>query len=116
VALETVYRRGHQRPAQDDARIVDEVARREAIGTIEHQVVLRKERAHVRCAQLERMGNDAHFRVQRREPLASGLGFQLSETLAVEQHLALEVGEIDAVAIEQPERAAAGRREVKRRR
>ena len=50
----------------------------------------------------------------RREPLASGLGLRPRDGVAVEQHLALQVGQIDAVAIEKPERAAAGRRQIQR--
>jgi hypothetical protein len=116
VTFETMDGRRHQRPAQNHAGVIYEVTRGEAVGAIEHQVVLREELAHVPCAQLERMGDDAHFGIERGEALAPALRLQLTEARAVEQHLALQIREIDAVVIEKSERAAAGRSQVQRRR
>src|SRR5207248_6760920 len=66
--------------------------------------------------ELEGVGHDADFGIEAREPLASGLRLRLCDDPAVEEHLALKVGELDPVAVEESERAAAGRREIQRRR
>ena len=103
-------------PPEEHAGVVDEIARRQAIAAIEHQVVPGDELHHVGGLQFHRVRDDPDLRIQRGEALASGLGLGAREGAGVEQHLALQVGQLDAIAVEQAERAAAGRRQVQRRR
>jgi len=116
LALETVDCRRYQRPLEDHAGVVDEVARCEPVGAIQHQVVVAEYLAHVGRLEFECVRDDANFRIETREPLAPGLGLRSAPRGRVEQHLTLQVGQIDAIAVEQAERAAAGGCQIQRRR
>ena len=107
-------RRRHQRQAENDAGVVDQVAGAEAIGAIEYQVVVPEQRAHVGGLQFQRMGPHPDLGIQAREPLAPGLGLGARDAAAVEQHLALQVGELHAIAVQQSQRAATRGRQIQR--
>ena len=112
LALEAVDRGGDQRAAEQYAGVVDQVARADAIAAVEHDVVAGEDLHDVVRAQLDVVGDDVDGRVQRREARAGGAGLGLADLRGLEQHLALQVGDVDAVAVEQAERADAGRGEV----
>ena len=58
---------------------------------------------------------DAHLRIQRAQRGARRFGFQRADARIGVQHLALQVAAIDAVVVDQRQRADAGRGEVERR-
>jgi hypothetical protein len=107
--------RRHQRQREDHAGVVDQITRRQAVGAIQHQVVLAEQLAHVGCLELGAVCNDADGRVQRCEALRAGIRLGSAELAGVEQHLALQVGQLDAVAVEESQRSAAGRRQIQGR-
>ena len=57
---------------------------------------------------------DLHVGVQRADRLLRGVDLRHADALGVVDHLALEVGKVDHVVVDDPERADAGGGEVQR--
>jgi hypothetical protein len=60
------------------------------------------------------VGHHPDLGIEAREPLASRLGLGSRDGAAVEQHLALQVGELHAVAVQKSQSAATCGRQVQR--
>jgi tetratricopeptide (TPR) repeat protein/predicted Ser/Thr protein kinase len=104
----------HPRLPELHARVVEEEPRLEVVGAVEHKVGVGDEpfdvpRVHVGHARL-----DGDVAVDLRELRRGGRGLRQvrAHVLLVEEHLALEVVELDEVAVADPQAADAGAGEV----
>ena len=116
LAFEAMYCGRHQRAPQQHAGVVDEVAGARAIRAVEYAVVLPEQRHGVVRAQLELVGDHLDVGIERGQSRLAGHGLAAADIGAGEQQLALEVRQIDAVVIEEPQGADAGGRQVQARR
>ncbi len=106
--------RADQRLAQQHAGIVDEIARGEAVGAVDDHVVVAEDALDVAGDQLLFMRDHAQRRVQRAEPRLRGNGLAAADLVGAEQDLPLQVGQLDAVVIDEADGAHAGRGQVQR--
>ena len=101
---------------EEDARVVDEVARREVVGAVEDDVVVVEELERVRRGEARLVGLDVDLGVERGQAVASGLQLRAADVRRAMQNLSLKVALVDGVEIDDAERADAGRGQVQRRR
>ena len=97
------------------AGAVDRVARGEVVGAVEHDVRLGDDRGQDRCIHSPGECNDFYFWVDRIQRLLCSLDLHRADRLGAEEDLALQVGEIDLVAVGEGQAPDAGRRQVERR-
>ncbi len=102
----------NERLAIDHARIVDEVTRTDAIAAIDHQIIGTEQWRDVGRVQLELMIHDADRGIERFETPARHRRFGRPDAGGIEQHLALQIGFIDDIAVDQAERSDPGSRQV----
>jgi len=98
------------------AGAVDRVARGEIVGAIEDYICLRNQRGEGGCVKPLRNRNDLHLGIHRVQRLLCGVDLHRADRLGAVEDLALQVGEIDLVAVGDGQAADAGRGEVERRR
>ena len=77
-----------------------------------HAVVVAEQRERVGGAQFQLVRDDVDLRVKRAQTRARGCGLAGADVGGVEQQLALQVGQVDAVVIDDAQRADAGRGQV----
>ena len=104
----------HQRLAQQDAGIVDDVSRRDAIGAVQDDVVVAQQFHDRRGAHLEIVRADVDVRIEGEQALARRLDLGAPDARTVEQHLPLQVRCVDAIVIDDPQRTDTRRREIQR--
>ncbi len=97
---------------EPDSRVVQEVARREVVGAVDDHVVRLDELEDVRGVEASVVLDDVHVRVERldRSLRRSRLGD--ADSVGRVDHLALEVGGVDHVVVDDPDRADPGRGEI----
>src|SRR5690606_29181230 len=93
-------------------RVGDEVARGEVVRAVEHHVVAAQHVERVVRVEAHHVLDDAHVRVDVRDGLARGVDLAPPDVGPAVDHLALEVGRVDDVVVDDPDRADARRREV----
>ncbi|MNC87499.1 Crossover junction endodeoxyribonuclease RuvC [compost metagenome] len=94
-------------PAFEDAGIVHEIARREGIGPVEHDVVVPDDPSCVLRLQSRLPRLDADMGVQRLDPHARRADLRLTESCRVVHDLSLQVVHRDDIVIEQADAADA---------
>ncbi len=107
---------GDQRLAGGKAGIGQQIAGGEIIAAIGDEIVARDELGGVRRSELDLVRLDADLGVDRRDRLARALDLGHADAVAGMGDLALQVGQVDAVVIDDAERADPGRREVEEER
>ena len=101
------------RDAELHGGVVDEVAGREVVGPVDDYVPpLTQYLKHVVGAEADVVGDDVHVGVDGREGLLGGVDLALADALEVVENLALEVGRIDDVHVDDADRPDAGGGEV----
>ena len=106
----------NERLAQHVARIVDQVARREVVRPVEHDVVLADNLQRVVARQRCVVRHHLHVRVDVVQPIPGGLDLGPAHVLVAVQKLALQVGDVDHVEVDDAQRAHPGRGQVHGRR
>src|SRR5690606_11428593 len=74
-----------------------------------------KDLQHVRRFELDVVSDDLNVRIERREPGARGVHLRFRDARGLVQHLALQIRDVDAIVVDDAERADAARREIQRR-
>ncbi len=92
--------------------IVDQIARGKRVGRIDHHVVAANERTHVARVDAYRNRLDLDLGVDRVRALPRRQRFELADIALCEHHLALQVGEVDAVVVDDAERSDTGGGEI----
>ena len=94
--------------------VVEHVADREVVGAVDHQVELRDDVGHVRGVEPDVVGDDVHVGVEQRQRLLGRVDLALADPVDVVEDLALEVGVVDHVHVDDADRAHTGGGQVER--
>jgi hypothetical protein len=97
---------------QQHARVVDQVARGEVVRAVDDEVVVGEDLQHVRAVQPRLMQPDVDQRVDLLDGVTRALGLRPADVGLPVDDLALQVGLVDRVELDDAERADAGRGEV----
>ena len=106
----------HDGDAELHAGVVEQVARREVVGAVDDHVVALDDVEDVVGRQPGVVGDDVDVGVERHERLLRRVDLAVADPVEVVQDLALQVGRVDLVHVDDADRADAGGGEVERRR
>jgi hypothetical protein len=95
--------------------VVDEVAGREVVGPVDDHVVAGEDVHHVVGAEAHVVGHHVDVGVEGGEGLLGRVDLALAHPVLVVEDLALQVGLVDHVHVDDAERADAGGGQVQRR-
>ena len=107
-------RRDHRDP-EPDRGVVQQVARGEVVDAVDDHVVALDDLHDVGGVEAGVVLDDLDVGVQRVDRLLGGVDLRDTDAVVGVDDLALEVGEVDLVVVDDPEGPHAGRREVERR-
>ena len=93
---------------EQHAGVVDQVARGEVVGAVDHDVVVLEDVEGVLAGERDFVLDDLHVRIDVQHVLAGGVELLAADVLGAVNDLALQVGEIDDVEIDQADFADAG--------
>src|SRR3954449_9455369 len=116
LALEAEDRGRDDRDLEADARVVEEVARREVVDAVDDDVPALDDLHDVRGVEARLVLDDVDVGVQRLDLLLGRVDLRDADAVGRVDDLALEVRDVDHVVVDDAQRAAAGRREGERRR
>ena len=114
LAVEAEDRGGHDGDLQAHGGVVEQVARGEVVDAVDDHVVALDDLHDVGGVQAHRVLDDLDVGVERVDRLLGGVDLGDADALGGVDHLALEVGEVDDVVVDDAERADAGGGEVER--
>jgi hypothetical protein len=100
------------RSTAQDTRVVDQIARREVVRAVDHQVVIREDFERVVGGETLRVRAEFDVGIDPGDPLACRIQLRTPDVRGVVQDLTLQVGRIDHVEIDHAERSDAGGGEV----
>ena len=112
LALEPEDRAVHHRDAELEGGVVEQVADGEVVGPVDHDVVAGQHVDHVVGPEAHVVGHDVHVRVELGQGLLGRVDLALADAVDVVEDLALQVGLVDHVHVDDADRAHAGRRQV----
>ena len=96
------------------AGIADRVSGREIIGAIDHDIATIDQRGGVLRVETDFVCLDLYERIERSERARGTVDFQLTNSVGPVQNLALKVGELDAIRIDDSNETDAGRDQIQR--
>ena len=105
LAVEAQHRARDECPPGGYGGVVDEVAGGEVVAAVEDEVVVAEEPGGVGFSQPFVVGLDADGGVERPDGGGGALGLGPADAVRAVDHLALEVGDIDIVVVDDAERA-----------
>src|SRR6266849_5343844 len=114
--LEAENRAVHIGLAEQNARVVDEIARGEIVGAIDDDIEVLEKFERVGASQLRLKRLDLNVRIEVREARARGFALGLANVAGAEGDLALEVGEVDHVKVNQAKFSDARRGKIQTKR
>jgi hypothetical protein len=94
------------------AGVVEQIAGIEGVGAVGDDVVAGDEIERVGPRQLPGMRLDGDLRIETAHGVGRALDLEAAEVLGAVQHLPLQIGQVDAVVIDDAERADARRGEI----
>src|SRR6266481_470953 len=103
----------HVRLFQQNTCVVDEIARGEIVGAVYDDIEVLEELERVGAGQLRLERLDLNVRIEIREARAGGFALRFADVAGAKRNLALEVGEVDDIKVNQPEFADARSGEIK---
>src|SRR5207249_1844774 len=112
LSFKTENRAVNIRLAEEDARIVDKIAGREIVGAIYDDVVIFEEFEGIRTGQLRLNGFNLNVRVEIGKTRPGGLAFRLADVAGAKRDLALKIGEIHDVEVDEAEFAHTSGRKI----
>ena len=104
------------RDAELHAGVVEQVARREVVGAVDDDVVAGDDVEDVVGGQPGVVRDDVDVGVQRDDRLLRRVDLAVADAVEVVEDLALQVGGVDLVHVDDADRADSGGGEVQRRR
>src|SRR5690242_8835938 len=116
LSLETEDRPVDVGLAQQYARVVREIARREVIGAVDDDVVVANDVERVLGGETRLVGLDVDVRIHVANTLSRRLELGTADVFRAMQHLPLQVRNVDDIEIDEAERADACRGEIERER
>ena len=111
LAVEADRRAGHKRLFRGNTGAVDGVARRKVVGAVGHDVSSRRQRRELSETHAISELDHAYLRVDRCDARGRCFDFRPADGIGVEENLPLEIGEIDAIGVDQRQRTDTGCRE-----
>eukprot|EP00962_Isochrysis_galbana_P042352 scaffold15810_cov117-Isochrysis_galbana.AAC.3 len=115
LALEFLHRPVHQRQAQHDAGVVDQVAGREVVRPVHHYIVPAQNLQSVARVQVRVVRDEAHRRVDLAHALRRRLHLGHAHRVGRVDNLPMQVGLVHHVVVHHPQRPDAGRSQVDKR-
>src|SRR5262249_21216038 len=112
LAFETEDAAIDQRLFQKDTGIVDQVTGGKIVAAVDDHVVVFDEVHHVFAAESLAVGNDVDIGIERLQGLLGRFDLGFADAFFVVQDLALQIGAIDDVVIDDPQGADTGCGEV----
>ena len=112
--VEAEDRCGHDRDLQADGGVVEQIAGGEVVDAVDDHVVALDDLHDVGGVDPGLVLDHVDVGVERVDRLLRRVDLGDADALGVVDHLALQVGEVDHVVVDDPERAHASRREVQR--
>src|ERR1041385_1782201 len=103
----------HQRLAQPDTDVVDEIAGRKVVAPVYYDVEARENLARVRGGKTLVDGHDANVGVEVGQPFRAGLNLGSSDGRGAMEDLPLEIADVHPVEIDQAQGADTRGRQVK---
>jgi len=107
-----MHARLHEGLPLEDTGVVQEIARGEGVGAIEHDVVVGDDAARVGAGERGLPGVDRDLGIERLEAGARSGGLRGADARRIEEDLPLEVVQRDLIVIDEAEPAHAGGGEV----
>ncbi len=107
-AVEGAERRRDQRLPGEEAGVRGQIAGREIVGAVEHEVVIADQRQRIVGIEPGGMADKAHMRIERGDPLGGALDLVPADIGRRMDDLALKIGQRHHVVIDHAERAYAG--------
>jgi hypothetical protein len=104
------------RHAEPGARVAHEIAGREVVGAVQHEVVVGDDVEGVRLVEAVGVLHDLRARADRAHRVGGRRGLGAADVRHPVHDLALQVGGVDDVVVDHADRAHAGGREVQQRR
>ena len=104
----------HDRDTREQRRVVEEVAGREVVGAVEHDVIAVEDLHHVVGAESHVVGHDVDVGVHGSERLLGRVDLAFADPVHVVQDLALQVGGVDHIHVDDAERADTRGGEIER--
>ncbi|MCD6059622.1 MAG: hypothetical protein K0Q89_3152 [Thermomicrobiales bacterium] len=101
---------------EKDAGIVDQISRREVVGTIEDNIVPGEDIEHIALIEPGLMHHHMHVRVQCFYCDPSGFDLRHADALSGVDHLSLQIRIVDDVGVDDPKRADSSGGEIECRR
>src|SRR5712692_2082988 len=114
--LEAEDRSMHDGNAMFHRSVIQEIARGEVVGAVDHHVVALDDAIDIRSGQTFLVADDLHVGVQSLERLLRRGDLRLADAVGGVKDLPLQVGEVDHIRVDDAEHADAGGCEVIRRR
>ena len=99
--------------AQQHAGVVDQIARREIVGAVDDDVVIAEQVEGVLAGQARLVGVDANRRDSAGQTFFGGLNLGPAHVGGGKRNLALQIGEVDDVEIDDSQPPHAGRGQIK---
>src|SRR6266478_6146156 len=93
--------------SQQNAGVIDEIARRKIVSPIDDDIKVLEEFERVGAGQLRFDRLDLNVRIEVRKTRARGFALRLADVAGAKRNLTLEIGEVDNVKVNQPEFADA---------
>src|SRR5688572_9233575 len=116
LTLELVDRAVHQRLSKHLGGVVDQITNREVIGAVHDDFIASEDRERILGSQRDIVGDDLDVWVEIVDPFLRRFHLWLANVRCVVQKLALEVGHVHTVEVEDAQGTHPGRGEVHRRR
>ncbi|MGY2931444.1 hypothetical protein ACVWZ6_001046 [Bradyrhizobium sp. GM6.1] len=111
-AIEGAERRRDQRPLGEEAGVRGQIAGREIVGAVEHEVIVPDQRQRIVGIEPGGVTDEADMRVERRDPFGRALDLVPADIGRGVNDLALEVRQRHHVVIDHAERTDAGGRQI----
>ena len=114
--VEPQYRPVHQRQPQHDGGVIDQVPRGEVVRAVNDHVPAAQKALGVIGRQPRPVGNDLNVRIERPDRLGRRVHLGAPHGRRGVDDLALQVGHVDIVVVNEPDRPHSGGRQVQGRR
>src|SRR5581483_453483 len=102
----------HHRLILKNGSVVEQIARREVVGTVEDHIIISDDAPDIGLVQSLQIGNHVDIGIERLDGLTGGFGLVLTYALGIMQNLALQIAIIDDIGINNAKRSHARRGQI----
>ena len=113
--IEGTERGRYQRLAREIAGIRHQIACREVVGAVEHQIIRTDQRHRIARRQPFAVTDEVHMRIERMDSRGGAIDFQRADIRRRMDDLALQIGQRHLVIVHDAQRADTGRSKIHQR-